>query len=226
LGQCSALKPNGERCRLIAMRDSDRCWTHDPSFREARKRNSTMAGKTGGRGRPSEIGQIKEKLSKIATDVLDPESDVGRGEAAVAIQAYSAIMNCIRTELKRREQEDLIQRLEGLEAALSSGRKGSGIVLRTALKRVEKAAEGEVDWFATKDGRRFIYNPQRIGEELFVFACASLRDAYLPDEPAPEEPEFLEAVRHAANPEEVIARFQCGFVNVHDMVYGESSSEE
>lgn len=126
MGQCKALKPNGEPCKLVAMRDSDRCWSHDPSFKERRKRHATRAGKTGGRGRPSEIPEIKDKLRQIAVDVLDPDSGVGRGEAAVAIQAYAAIMNCIRTELKRREQEDLIERLEGLEAALSSGRKGSG----------------------------------------------------------------------------------------------------
>jgi hypothetical protein len=119
MGQCSAYKANGERCRLSAMRDSARCWNHDPSFSEARKRNSIMAGKAGGRGRPSEIPEIKDKLRKIATDVLDPKSQVGRGNAAVAIQAYSAIMNCIRTDLKRREQEDLIERMEALEEALA-----------------------------------------------------------------------------------------------------------
>ena len=126
MGQCTALKPNGERCRLVAMRDRESCWSHDPSFKENRKRHATRAGKAGGRSRPSEIAEIKDKLSKIALDVLDPTSDVGRGEAAVAIQAYSAIMNCIRTELKRREQENLIERLEALEGVLSERKAGSG----------------------------------------------------------------------------------------------------
>jgi hypothetical protein len=126
VGQCSALKPNGERCRLSAIRDSDQCWNHDPSFAESRKRNSTMAGRTGGRGRRSEIPEIKDKLSKIATDVLDPKSKVGRGDAMVAIQAYNAIMNCIRTDLKRREQEELVERLEALEGVLSERKAGSG----------------------------------------------------------------------------------------------------
>jgi hypothetical protein len=127
MGQCSAYKPSGERCRLRAMRDSDRCWNHDPSFSAARKRNSTMAGKAGGRGRPQgEIPEIKDKLRKIATNVLDPKSKVGRGDAAVAIQAYAQIMNCIRTQLRVREQEELVGRLEALEGVLSEREKGSG----------------------------------------------------------------------------------------------------
>jgi hypothetical protein len=127
MGQCSAYKPNGERCRLRAMRDSDRCWNHDPSFKEARKRKSTMAGKAGGRGRPGgEIAEIKDRLRTIAKDVLDPKSKVMRGDAAVAIQAYAQIMNCIRTDLKRREQEELVQRLESLEGVLAERKRGAG----------------------------------------------------------------------------------------------------
>jgi hypothetical protein len=127
MAQCSAFKPDGTQCRVTAMRDSTYCWNHDPSFAAQRRRNTARGGRAGGRGRkPSEIAQIKDKLRKIAEDVLDPKAKVMRGDAAVAVQAYTAIMNCIRTELKQREQEELIERMEALEDALKARREGSG----------------------------------------------------------------------------------------------------
>jgi len=185
-------------------------------------------GKAGGRNRPNnEIADIKDTLRKIAKDVLDPTSEVGRGDAAVAIQAHGAIMNCIRTDLKRREQEELVERLEALEGVLAERKRGAGYtMLRGALRRAEKAAQGYVEWFRTKDGRRYVYSPGEVGKELFIYACDLIRDPYLPDEPPPEEPAFLEAVRGAVDPDEVISRFSSGnpeksFINLPAMVYGE-----
>jgi hypothetical protein len=98
-------------------------------------------------------------------------------------------------------------------------------MLRGALRRAEKAAEGHVEWFRTKDGRRYVYSPGEVGKELFIYACELIRDPYT-DEPLPEEPAFLEAVRGAVDPDEVISRFSSGnsekgFINLPAMVYGE-----
>jgi hypothetical protein len=99
-------------------------------------------------------------------------------------------------------------------------------MLRSALRHAEKSAQSHVASFRTSDGRRFVYNPQTVGIELFLYACDLIRDPYLPDEPPPQEPAFLEAVRGAVDPDEVISRFSSGnpeksFINLPAMVYGE-----
>jgi hypothetical protein len=99
------------------------------------------------------------------------------------------------------------------------------MALRQGIRRAEKAAQGQVESFRTRDGRRYVYDPEEVGKQLFVYACASIRDPHT-DEPPPEEPEFLEAVRNAVDPDEVISRFAPGnpskaFVNIPAMVYGE-----
>jgi hypothetical protein len=124
---CSGIRRDGGRCQAPAMRNSAYCLNHDPSRAAQNRRNAAKAGRAGGRGRPKgEIAEIKVKLSKIAEDVLDPTTYVTRGDAAVAIQAYAAVMNCIRTELKQREQEELVERLESLESALAARKQGLG----------------------------------------------------------------------------------------------------
>jgi hypothetical protein len=126
---CSGIRRDGGRCQAPAMRDSAYCLNHDPSRAAQNRRNAAKAGRAGGRGRPrrsGEIGEIKDKLRKIADDLLDPKAKLPRGDAAVAIQAYAAVMNCIRTELKQREQEELVERLESLESALAARKQGYG----------------------------------------------------------------------------------------------------
>jgi len=98
-------------------------------------------------------------------------------------------------------------------------------MLRSGIRHAEKAAQSRVDSFRTLDGRRFVYHPQTVGIELFLHACDLIRDPYT-DEPPPEEPAFLEAVRNAVDPDEVISRFSSGnpeksFINLPAMVYGE-----
>lgn len=97
--------------------------------------------------------------------------------------------------------------------------------LRTALRRAEKAAEGQLETFIMTDGRMYAFDPQEAGAALFVHACASLRAPYV-DGPPPEEPEILAAIRRARDPDAVIARLSPAdpskaFVNLPAMVYGE-----
>lgn len=125
MARCSAIKRNGERCKVEAMPDSQLCWSHDPSFQQERTRRASKAGKAGGRGRPqAEINEIKDKLHQLAADVLAGE--VVRGDAAVVSQIYNTILAAVRTELKRREQEELVGRLEALEDGLAARKRGSG----------------------------------------------------------------------------------------------------
>jgi hypothetical protein len=56
---------------------------------------------------------IKQRLHTLADDVL--EGGVARADAAVVSQIYNVLLRTLETERKIREQEELIERLEGLE---------------------------------------------------------------------------------------------------------------
>jgi hypothetical protein len=95
---------------------------HRPDYEEARRRRNSKGGKRGGRGRPQvELASIKQRLSDLADDVL--EEKVDKGAAAVAGQLLNTYLRAVSVELKAREQLELIERLEALEAALEQ-RKG------------------------------------------------------------------------------------------------------
>jgi hypothetical protein len=117
MARCAAIKPNGERCRGDAMPGTDWCWSHDPAHAEQRRRQTSRAGKAGGRGRSgSSLQQIRARLEELAEQVL--AGDVDRGAAAVAGQLFNTVIRARSVELKEREQEELVERLERLEAEL------------------------------------------------------------------------------------------------------------
>ena len=117
MSRCVATKPNGERCKIEAISDAEWCWSHHPDYEQARRRRASKAGKRGGRGRPqAELANIKERLSELATDVLEGRQD--KGVAAVASQVLNVYLRAVSVELKAREQLELIERLEVLEEQL------------------------------------------------------------------------------------------------------------
>ena len=119
-GLCTATKRDGSPCTLPSNGPSGLCWAHDPKNAERRRRGQSR----GGRNRPSrEIVAIRGRLSDLADDVL--EGRVDRADAAVAGQLLGTVVRAIGTELKVREQADLIERLEELERLLES-KKGGG----------------------------------------------------------------------------------------------------
>lgn len=123
--RCAAIKPNGERCKVDAMPDSDRCWSHDERMAEERRRRASKGGKRGGRGRPqAELTDLKTRLSNLADDVL--EKRVDRGDAAVAGQLLNTVIRAVGVELKVREQQDIFERMEQLEAMLERQNRGRG----------------------------------------------------------------------------------------------------
>lgn len=119
MARCAAIKPSGERCKVEAMPNSDRCWSHDPDKAEERRRRASKGGKRGGRGRPqAELATIKHKLLDLADDVL--AGKVNRASVAVAGQLLNTYIRAVSVELKAREQMELMERLEALEAALEN----------------------------------------------------------------------------------------------------------
>ncbi len=115
---CSGIKADGGRCKAQAMRNSEWCIGHDPDQAEARRRRASKGGKRGGRGRRShtqaELAEVKSILRGLAGSVLKGATD--RQDAAVVGQLLNTVIRAASIELKAREQAELIERLEALEA--------------------------------------------------------------------------------------------------------------
>src|ERR687893_492028 len=120
--RCAAITRAGERCKLEATSGSY-CWSHAPENAEERKRRAQRGGKARA-GVGGELEEIKQRLSDLATDVL--EEKVEKGAAAVAGQLLNTCIRAVSVELKAREQLELTERLEALEGALGSQRGGKG----------------------------------------------------------------------------------------------------
>lgn len=95
------------------------CWAHDPKNAERRRRGQSR----GGKGRPSrELHRLRDRFEELADKVLAGE--VERVTGAVAGQLLNGARACVRDAMAAREQEELIERLEALEARLQA-QKGS-----------------------------------------------------------------------------------------------------
>ncbi len=117
--RCAGSKPNGTPCERIVGASQSYYYSHDPERSSERHRAASKAA----RSKPSkEIVAIRGRLSELAGDVL--EGRVHRADAAVVGQLFGTVMRAIATELKVREQMELIKRLEELEAIVAQ-RKGA-----------------------------------------------------------------------------------------------------
>jgi radical SAM superfamily enzyme YgiQ (UPF0313 family) len=117
MARCSGIRADGGRCGAQAIRGSEYCVNHHPDYEDARRRRNSKGGKRGGRGRPtSELARLCARFEELADKVLSGE--VERGIGAVAGQLLNGARACVRDGMAAREQEELIARLEVLEAAL------------------------------------------------------------------------------------------------------------
>ena len=122
---CAGIRADGGRCKAQATRSSSFCIGHDPDRADDRRRRASKGGKRGGRGRPqAELADIKRRLLELTDSVLDGSQD--RASAAVASQLLNTVIRAVGVELKVREQEDLTERLEELEAALDRQKERGG----------------------------------------------------------------------------------------------------
>ncbi len=118
--RCSGITRSGTRCERSADGPNGLCWAHDPANAEKRRRLASKAGKA----KPDrELSEIKTRLSDLATDVL--EERVDKGAAAVAGQLLNTYIRAVSVELKAREQQELVERLEALETALGAQKGGN-----------------------------------------------------------------------------------------------------
>jgi hypothetical protein len=120
LAKCAGITQAGRACKGIPIDGSQWCYVHHPDYTEERRRHGSRGGRRGGRGRPqAELSDIKGRLSALANDVLEGRQD--KGVAAVASQVLNVYLRAVSVELKAREQMELIERLEALEAQLEQG---------------------------------------------------------------------------------------------------------
>ena len=122
MAKCAAITQAGTACMGIPIEGSTYCYVHHPDHADERRRHGSRGGKRGGRGRPvSELARLQGRFEELADKVLKGEVDRARG--AVAGQLLNGARACVRDVLSAREQEELVERLESLEAALED-RKG------------------------------------------------------------------------------------------------------
>ena len=121
MGKCTAITRGGDRCRGVTIEGSDYCYAHHPDHEQDRRRAARKGGKRGGRGRPSsELARLQRRFEELADMVLSGE--VERAAGAVAGQLLNGARACVRDGLTAREQEELVERLEQLEAGLQAQR--------------------------------------------------------------------------------------------------------
>jgi hypothetical protein len=124
LSRCTAIKASGERCKGRAIEGSEWCWNHHPAHADERRRYGARGGQRGGRGRPiAELGTLRDENADIRRRLL--EGELLPNVAAVAVQSINTDIRAVGVAMKAREQEELEQRVEALEAA-EEARKGTG----------------------------------------------------------------------------------------------------
>ena len=123
MAKCSGITRTGTACKGIPIEGSQWCYVHHPDHAEERRRHGSRGGKRGGRGRPSgELARLQRRFEELADRVLD--GSVERGVGAVAGQLLNGARACVRDGLTAREQEELVERMEELEASLQARRSG------------------------------------------------------------------------------------------------------
>jgi hypothetical protein len=122
LAKCAGITQAGTACKGIPIDGSQWCYVHHPDRTDERRRHGSKGGKRGGRGRPiAELGALRDENAEIRRRLL--KGELLPNVAAVAVQSINTDIRAVGAAMKAREQEELVERLEGLEGALEQ-RKG------------------------------------------------------------------------------------------------------
>ena len=122
MARCAGITAVGSRCKAEAMPREEWCWNHHPDHEQARRRRASKGGKRGGRGRPvAELANLRNENADIRRRLL--EGELAPNVAAVAVQSINTDIRAVGAALKAREQEELVERMDALEAVLEQ-RKG------------------------------------------------------------------------------------------------------
>jgi uncharacterized Zn finger protein (UPF0148 family) len=115
---CSAVTAGGEPCKGSPKAGTAFCPAHDPNRAQARRESASKAAKAKAVPPSAEIQEIKAKLRKLAGDVL--AGNVSRADASVVAQITGVWLRASEVELKLREIEEVIPRLEQIEARVKA----------------------------------------------------------------------------------------------------------
>src|SRR5215211_6189278 len=109
--RCSAIKPNGERCKGTALGPHGYCWSHDPAHAGERHRMASRAA----RAKPGskELSELKKQLSRLAEDVRNGGLDSKVG--AVVNQIMNTRLRALEMERAIRETDELAAEIEELK---------------------------------------------------------------------------------------------------------------
>jgi hypothetical protein len=122
LAKCAGITQAGSTCKGIPIDGSQWCYAHHPDRTDERRRHGSRGGKRGGRGRPiAELSSLRDENTQIRHRLL--EGELLPNVAAVAVQSINTDIRAVGAAMKAREQEELVERLEGIEEALEQ-RKG------------------------------------------------------------------------------------------------------
>ena len=117
MGACSGITRKGARCTLSVPPGAEWCYNHDPQRQGERKRNAAKGGKA--KANP-DLQDIKTRLRNLADGVLTGAVDKGVG--AVVATIWGVYLRAVSTELAVKEQLELVERMENLEAAIAANR--------------------------------------------------------------------------------------------------------
>jgi hypothetical protein len=118
--RCSHTYGDSSKCRRIVSAEQKYCYSHDPARVGERRRNAARGGKAKASG---ELRRVKARLQTLADMVQ--EGQMERADAAVISQIWGTYLRAISTEMKQKEQLELVQRLEALEEGLQQTRGAS-----------------------------------------------------------------------------------------------------
>jgi hypothetical protein len=117
LVKCSGITQAGTACKGIPIDGSQWCYAHHPDRAKERRQHGSKGGRRGGRGRPiAELGALRDENAEIRRRLL--EGELLPNVAAVAVQSINTDIRAVGVAMKAREQEELVECLEGLEEAL------------------------------------------------------------------------------------------------------------
>jgi hypothetical protein len=117
--RCSHTYGDYSQCRRIVGAEQKYCYSHDPGRAGERKRNAARGGRAKASG---ELGRVKARLHTLADMVAEGQMD--RADAAVISQIWGTYLRAISTEMKQKEQLELVERLESLEEGLEQNKRG------------------------------------------------------------------------------------------------------
>jgi hypothetical protein len=122
-GQCSAIKPNGERCQRSVEGPHGLCWAHAPENASKRQWMASKAGK-GKAGSSKVTKELHELLEDLLKRVVGGELETPKG--AVAAQLVNCRIRLIDLERRTRETEELAERIGQLETVAQEESRGRG----------------------------------------------------------------------------------------------------